>query len=85
MIGLTIATISALVEEIVWRGYYHVQLRKSYSIHHTATIGACIWSVWHLPIAIFYKGYIDGVQGFKITNPPVERATQFVFYINFWE
>lgn len=62
-IGLTLASVSALVEEMVWRGYFHVQLRKSYSIYRTALIVACIWSVWHLPIAIFYKNYINAVIG----------------------
>ncbi|WP_274310144.1 CPBP family intramembrane glutamic endopeptidase [Solibacillus daqui] len=59
LIGLTIATFSALLEEIIWRGYLHSQLRKIYSFHKTACITALIWSFWHVPIALFYKSYTN--------------------------
>lgn len=62
-LGLTIATISALIEEIIWRGYYHNRLRKIYSFHKTAFIIALIWSLWHFPIALLYKGYTNLVLG----------------------
>ena len=62
-VGLSIATISALLEEIIWRGYYHNRLRTIYSFHKTACIVALIWSIWHLPIALFYKGYTNLLIG----------------------
>lgn len=62
-LGLTITTISALLEEIIWRGYYHNRLRKVYSFHKTAFIIALIWSLWHLPIALLYKGYTNLIIG----------------------
>ncbi len=62
-IGLTVAAFSAGIEEIIWRGYYQTRLRMSYSIHKTAIIIAFIWSIWHLPIAYFYKGYTNLVIG----------------------
>ena len=63
LIGLTIATLSALLEEIIWRGYLHSQLREGFFFHKTACITAFIWSIWHLPIALFYKAYTNNAIG----------------------
>ncbi|MET3297070.1 UNVERIFIED_ORG: membrane protease YdiL (CAAX protease family) [Bacillus proteolyticus] len=57
LVGLTIGSLSALLEEIIWRGNFHYYLRKKYSFMQTAIIIASLWSSWHLPIAIFYKNY----------------------------
>lgn len=57
IIGLTISTFSALLEEIVWRGNFHFYLRQYYGLWQTACITGAIWSLWHLPIALFYKSY----------------------------
>ncbi|PEF42998.1 CPBP family intramembrane metalloprotease [Bacillus cereus] len=57
LVGLTIGSLSALLEEIIWRGNFHYYLRKKYSFMQTAIIIALLWSSWHLPIAIFYKNY----------------------------
>ncbi|MFJ7646984.1 CPBP family intramembrane glutamic endopeptidase [Lysinibacillus sp. NPDC097279] len=52
IIGLTISTFSALLEEIVWRGNFHFYLRQYYGLWQTACITGAIWSLWHLPIAL---------------------------------
>lgn len=57
LVGLTIGSLSALLEEIIWRGNFHYYLRKKYSFMQTAIIIASLWSSWHLPVAIFYKNY----------------------------
>ncbi len=57
LVGLTVGSLSALLEEIIWRGNFHYYLRKKYTFIQTAIIIASIWSSWHLPIAIFYKNY----------------------------
>lgn len=57
LIGLTIGSLSALLEEIIWRGNFHYHLRKKYSLTQTAIITASLWSFWHLPVSIFYKNY----------------------------
>ncbi|MGE7840449.1 CPBP family intramembrane glutamic endopeptidase [Lysinibacillus sp. NPDC093712] len=57
IIGLTISAFSALLEEVVWRGNIHFYLRQQYSLWQTACITGAIWSLWHLPIALFYKSY----------------------------
>ncbi|WP_431030152.1 CPBP family intramembrane glutamic endopeptidase [Lysinibacillus sp. LZ02] len=65
-IGMTISTLSALLEEIVWRGNYYEYLRRKYSFIKTALITASIWSIWHLPIAFFYKTYTHKFMGIVI-------------------
>ncbi|EMN7727530.1 TPA: CPBP family intramembrane metalloprotease [Bacillus thuringiensis] len=57
LIGLTIAAFSAFLEEIIWRGNFHYHLRKNFSLKQTAIITASLWSLWHLPVSIFYKNY----------------------------
>lgn len=67
VIGLTISSISAMLEEIVWRGNFHYYLRQQHSLFKTALIIALIWSFWHLPIGLLYKGYdfwIVGLVGY---------------------
>lgn len=67
LVGLTIGALSALLEEIIWRGNFHYYLRKKYSIMQTAIIIASLWSSWHLPVAIFYKNYeiqLIGILGY---------------------
>lgn len=57
LVGLTVGSLSALLEEIIWRGNFHYYLRKKYSFKQTAIIIAFLWSLWHIPVAIFYKNY----------------------------
>ncbi|WP_242273709.1 CPBP family intramembrane glutamic endopeptidase [Bacillus cereus group sp. BfR-BA-01310] len=57
LIGLTIGSLSAFLEEIIWRGNFHYYLRKKYSLIQAAIITASLWSLWHLPVALFYKNY----------------------------
>ncbi|MEI4650532.1 CPBP family intramembrane glutamic endopeptidase [Bacillus cereus] len=57
LVGLTVGSLSALLEEIIWRGNFHYYLRKKYSFKQTAIIITFLWSLWHIPVAIFYKNY----------------------------
>ncbi len=63
LIGLTISTGSALLEEVVWRGNFHVYLRQRYSFWQTAIFTGVGWSLWHLPIAVLYKPYVMPAVG----------------------
>lgn len=59
MIGLTIATLSALLEEVAWRGFLRKELNGigKFKIYF---ITALIWSIWHIPVAVLYK-YTDDI------------------------
>lgn len=57
LVGLTIGSLSALLEEIIWRGNFHYYLRKNIHSCKQLLLQLCFWSSWHLPIAIFYKNY----------------------------
>jgi uncharacterized protein len=53
MIMLAAGTLSALLEEIAWRGFLVPQLIKLTSFTNTALISGLIWAVWHFPFIIF--------------------------------
>jgi len=54
IIGLTIAALSALVEELAWRGFLFNELKAS-GILKTSIIIGVIWALWHTPVCIWYK------------------------------
>lgn len=53
-VGLTVAALSAWFEEVAWRGYLHRQLEAFSAIKRYVLVGL-VWSLWHLPTAIWYK------------------------------
>jgi membrane protease YdiL (CAAX protease family) len=52
-IGMVQSCISALGEEIGWRGMLVPSLAKLTSFPKTALISGAIWSLWHYPILLF--------------------------------
>ena len=59
MIGLTISTLSALLEEVAWRGFLRSELNKI-SRMKAYFVTALIWSIWHIPVAVLYR-YSDDI------------------------
>jgi len=51
--GLVISALSALGEEIGWRGLLVPELAKKFSFTRTALISGGIWAVWHFPGILF--------------------------------
>jgi uncharacterized protein len=52
-LGMIPATLSALGEEIGWRGFLVPELAKMTSFTGTALISGVIWTAWHVPILVF--------------------------------
>src|SRR5262249_26896824 len=52
-LGVLGSCISALGEEIGWRGFLVPELSKITSFPKTALISGIIWSMWHYPILLF--------------------------------
>lgn len=52
-LGMIPATLSALGEEIGWRGFLVPELAKMTSFTRTALISGVIWTAWHVPILVF--------------------------------
>ena len=52
-LGVLISCISALGEEIGWRGFLVPQLAKITSFTKTALISGGIWSLYHYPVLLF--------------------------------
>ena len=53
IVGIIPAAISALGEEIGWRGFLVPELYKSQGFTKTSLISGLIWGIWHLPILLF--------------------------------
>ncbi len=52
-LGMIASTISALGEEIGWRGFLVPELAKMTTFTRTALISGVIWTSWHVPILVF--------------------------------
>jgi uncharacterized protein len=52
-LGMIPSTLSALGEEIGWRGFLVPELAKTTSFARTALISGGIWTAWHVPILVF--------------------------------
>ena len=52
-LGMITSTMSALGEEIGWRGFLVPELAKMTSFTRTALISGAIWTAWHVPILVF--------------------------------
>jgi membrane protease YdiL (CAAX protease family) len=46
-------TLSALLEEVAWRGFLVPKMMKLTSFTKTALITGLIWAIWHYPLIIF--------------------------------
>jgi membrane protease YdiL (CAAX protease family) len=52
-VGMVFSCVTALGEEIGWRGFLVPELAKRTSFTGTALITGAIWSVWHYPVLLF--------------------------------
>jgi len=61
ILGMVSSSISALGEEIGWRGLLVPELAQVTSFTRTALLSGLIWALWHYPI-IFLGGYNGGTS-----------------------
>lgn len=52
-VGVAGSCVSALGEEIGWRGFLVPELAKITSFTRTALLSGAIWSLWHYPVILF--------------------------------
>lgn len=50
---MAISSVSALGEEIGWRGFLVPELAKITTFSRTALISGALWAVWHYPLILF--------------------------------
>ncbi|MBZ9608739.1 CPBP family intramembrane metalloprotease [Clostridium estertheticum] len=62
IIGLSISAVSALIEELAWRGFLFNELKHIGMIKSSLLIGF-IWAVWHTPVSIWYKYPNNSIKG----------------------
>jgi uncharacterized protein len=60
--GLSIASVSALLEEFAWRGFLFNELKPLGMFKSSLFIGI-IWALWHTPVTIWYKYPNNPLQG----------------------
>ncbi|MGB4985776.1 MAG: CPBP family intramembrane glutamic endopeptidase [Erysipelotrichaceae bacterium] len=64
--GVLLSLLTAVGEEIGWRGYLVPKLLETNSFNKTVLISGIIWNLYHYPL-IFFGGYNSGVNiGFAI-------------------
>lgn len=63
--GILWIFVSALGEEIGWRGFLVPQLAKFNSFSKTALFSGIIWAIWHYPL-IFFTDYNSGTNWFGV-------------------
>ena len=59
-IGMVVGLISALGEEIGWRGLLVPELFKVTSFTKTALISGAVWTLWHFPLLFFADYNLPG-------------------------
>jgi CAAX protease family protein len=64
--GMVTSCISALGEELGWRGFLVPQLAKVTSYPRVALISGGIWALWHYPLILFANYHGDGPLWYSI-------------------
>jgi membrane protease YdiL (CAAX protease family) len=55
-LGVVFSTVESLGEELGWRGFLVVELRRNMSFTRTAVVSGLIWCAWHYP-SMFVLSY----------------------------
>jgi len=64
--GLIASIVLALGEEIGWRGLLVPELATRLGFMQTALLSGGIWSLWHLPLILFYGYRSDAPLGYAL-------------------
>ena len=57
-VGVIRAMATTLGEEIGWRGFFIIELRKVLSFTGVSLFSGIIWASWHWPLIVYYGGNI---------------------------
>jgi membrane protease YdiL (CAAX protease family) len=80
ILGLTIATISAFFEEFAWRGFMYDNLEYLGILKSSVVIGIA-WSLWHIPVVIWYKYSLSPITGVLINFIQMFLLSIIISYI----
>jgi uncharacterized protein len=83
ILGLTIATVSAFFEEFAWRGFMYDNLEYLGILKSSVVIGI-VWSLWHIPVVIWYKYPLSPIAGVIINFIQMfilSIIISYIFYI----
>ena len=65
-VGMVSSCLSALGEELGWRGFLVPQLAKVTSFPRVALIGGGVWALWHYPLILFADYHGAGALWYSI-------------------
>jgi membrane protease YdiL (CAAX protease family) len=65
-LGFLRSTVSALGEEIGWRGFLVPELAKTTTFTKTALVSGVIWAVWHYPLILFSADKLGTPPGYGL-------------------
>lgn len=82
LIGLSIASVSALLEELAWRGFLYNELKPLGMLKSSLLIGV-IWALWHTPVTIWYKYPNSPIQGVIINFVQMFVISIIITYIRY--
>ena len=63
VLGVIVSSLTALGEEIGWRGLLVPELAREYTFTATALISGGIWALWHFPLILFADYISPGLPG----------------------
>ena len=80
LLGLSIATISALFEEFGWRGFLYEEL-KPLGVVKSFVITGVAWAVWHIPVIAWYKYPTAAFLGILLNSIQLFVLSLLISYI----
>lgn len=82
LIGLTIASLSAVFEEFAWRGFLYEEFKALGILKSSVYIGV-LWAVWHIPVAVWYKYPNNPISGLLINCLQMLVLSIIISYIRY--
>lgn len=80
LLGTVMSCISALGEELGWRGLLVPELAKLTSFTRLSLLSGSVWALWHMP-AIFFAGYDPGATTHLDRTPALYAAACFAVMV----
>lgn len=82
LVGLSIASLSALIEELAWRGFLFNEL-SFLGLAKSSLLISLFWALWHLPVTILYKYPGNPISGSLINIGQMFVISLIITYIRY--
>ncbi len=82
LFGLSLAALSALLEQIAWTGFLYDELKYLGQVK-SFTLISVIWAVWHSPVIIWYKYSDAPLMGLLISYVLLFTLSFIMCYVRY--